>query len=88
VAGPLPLTPTRTPPRSYKGRAARNEGTHTNLGGYVVRPARLMRIVAPSPAPGFDLKPYVHMQVRKPAAGQRVPAFAGAPAGGAPEELR
>lgn len=31
----------------YKGRGARNEGTHTNKGGYVVRPERLMVIIPP-----------------------------------------
>ena len=58
----------------YKGRGARNEGTHTNKGGYVVRPERLMRIVAPD-FTGCDLKPYVHRAVEIPARGSRVPSF-------------
>jgi hypothetical protein len=31
----------------YKGKTARNEGVHTNKGAYVVRPERLLTIVAP-----------------------------------------
>lgn len=31
----------------YKGYGSRNEGVHTNKGAYVVRPERLMNIVAP-----------------------------------------
>ena len=61
----------------YKGRGARNEGTHTSKGGYVVRPERLLRIVAPD-LTGFDLKPYVHTQTRAPQQGSRVPTYAGA----------
>ena len=57
-----------------KGRGARNEGTHTNKGGYVVRPERLMRIVAPD-FTGCTLKPYVHRAVEIPAQGSRVPSF-------------
>ena len=57
----------------YKGRGARNEGTHTNLGGYVVRPERLLRIVAPPGLSTTPLRPYVHMNVRAPPRGSRVP---------------
>jgi hypothetical protein len=64
----------------YKGRGARNEGTHTTKGGYVVRPERLLRIVAPANLEAFPLKPYVHTQTRRPARGARVPALAPAPA--------
>ena len=72
----------------YKGYGARNEGTHTAKGGYVVREERLMRIVAPDLA-GCDLKPYVHKQARAPPQGSRVPAYGGAAAGGEPaKELR
>jgi hypothetical protein len=63
----------------YKGRGARNEGTHTNKGGYVVRAERLMRIVAPANMDAFPLKPYVHAQARRPARGARVPALTAAP---------
>ncbi len=79
----------------YKGRGARNEGTHTSKGGYVVRPERLLRIVAPD-LTGFDLKPYVHKQARAPPQGTRVPAYehavaaaAGAAGSGGPaQQLR
>ena len=70
----------------YKGRGARNEGTHTAKGGYVVRPERLLRIVAPDLA-GFDLKPYVHKMARVPPQGSRVPTYAG-PAEEKKPELR
>ena len=60
----------------YKGRGARNEGTHTAKGGYVVRPERLLKIVAPD-LTGFDLKPYVHKMARIPPQGTRVPTYAG-----------
>ena len=59
----------------YKGRGGRNEGTHTSKGAYVVRPERLLRIVAPLNLESFQLKPYVHAQTRKPARGARVPAL-------------
>jgi large subunit ribosomal protein L41 len=59
----------------YKGYGARNEGTHTSKGGYVVRPERLLKIIAPD-LTGFDLKPYVHKQARAPPQGSRVPSSA------------
>ena len=63
----------------YKGRGARNEGTHTNKGGYVVRPERLLKIVAPANLDAFPLRPYVHTMTRRPTKGARVPAFTAAP---------
>jgi len=60
----------------YKGRGARNEGTHTSKGGYVVRPERLMRIVAPPNLAACELRPYVHALARPPKEGERVPGYA------------
>lgn len=57
----------------YKGRGARNEGTHTNLGAYVVRPERLLRIAVPPGLSTTPFRPYVHMNVRAPPRGARVP---------------
>jgi hypothetical protein len=72
-----------------KGRGGRNEGTHTNKGGYVVRPERLMTIVAPDLA-GCELRPYVHRAVELRGRGERVPVFPGMVGGaeGAEKELR
>lgn len=39
----------------YKGRGARNEGTHTTKGAYVVRPERLLEIIAPD-LKGFQVR--------------------------------
>ena len=58
----------------YKGRGARNEGTHTSKGAYVVRPERLLRIAVPSALETTPLRPYVHTNARAPARGARVPA--------------
>ena len=69
-----------------KGRGGRNEGTHTNKGGYVVRPERLMTIVAPDLA-GCELRPYVHRAVELRGRGERVPVFPGM-VEGAEKELR
>ncbi len=63
----------------YKGRGASNEGTHTNKGAYVVRPERLMRIVAPVNLATTLLRPYVHTSVRAPRKGERVPVLAAPP---------
>ena len=67
----------------YKGRGAANEGTHTSKGAYVVRPERLLKIVAP-PAETLaatQLRPYVHEAAPKAPRGARVPELVGAGAG-------
>jgi hypothetical protein len=55
-----------------KGRGGRKEGTHTTKGAFVVRPERLLRIVAPD-LTACPLKPYVHTATRPPPKGERVP---------------
>ncbi len=79
----VPMTSKMGNKNFYKGRGARNEGTHTTLGAYVVRPERLLRIVAPTiDLARFPLRPYVHAAARAPARGARVPEYA--PPGAAP----
>ena len=65
----------------YKGTGAMNEGTHTNKGAYVVRPERLLKIIAPSMESMRDtkLKPYVHDAAPKAPRGERVPVLTSAP---------
>ena len=60
----------------YKGRGARNEGTHTSKGAYVVRPERLLRIVVPPSLATTQLRPYVHVAARAAKKGERVPVLA------------
>jgi hypothetical protein len=76
----------------YKGRGAANEGTHTSRGAYVVRPERLLRIVAPAREllAATQLRPYVHDAVPKPPRGARVAQLVGdgAAAPAAADQLR
>lgn len=58
----------------YKGYRARTEGVHTSKGAFVIRPERLMKIMAPD-LTGFQLTPYVHTKTLKIARGHRVPEW-------------
>jgi hypothetical protein len=72
----------------YKGRGARNEGTHTSKGGYVVRPERLLRIAPPAALATTPLRPYVHLAARAPPRGARVPEGPPKPAAPRPREMQ
>jgi large subunit ribosomal protein L41 len=56
----------------YKGYGARTEGNHTSKGAYVIRPEKLMKIIAPD-LTDFKLKPFVFTGVYAPKRGERVP---------------
>ena len=49
------LTTKRGNAQYYKGFGARSEGTKTNKGAFVLRPERLMRIIAPDMT-GFQVR--------------------------------